>query len=72
MKARISHELPAARTPQQNGIAEKKKTLKKKERTMIADAKLPKRCLTEAINTTCYMQNKCMVNKQHNKAPYEL
>nr|GFB39424.1 retrovirus-related Pol polyprotein from transposon TNT 1-94 [Tanacetum cinerariifolium] len=25
-----------------------------------------------AVNTTCYVQNRVLVNKAHNKAPYEL
>nr|GEV05426.1 hypothetical protein [Tanacetum cinerariifolium] len=29
-------------------------------------------CQKEAVNTTCYMQNKVLVVKPHNKTPYEL
>nr|GEX26394.1 retrotransposon protein, putative, Ty3-gypsy subclass [Tanacetum cinerariifolium] len=43
-----------------------------KSRTMLADAKLPVTFWAEAINTACYVQNRVLVNKSHNKTPYEL
>nr|GEY11092.1 hypothetical protein [Tanacetum cinerariifolium] len=39
---------------------------------MLADAKLPVTFLAEAVNTACYVQNRVLVNKSHNKTPYEL
>ena len=69
----IAHELSAARTPQQNGVAERRnRTLKEAARTMLAEARLPKRFWSEAINTTCYTQNRCMINRQLTKTPYEI
>nr|GEW43552.1 retrovirus-related Pol polyprotein from transposon TNT 1-94 [Tanacetum cinerariifolium] len=41
-------------------------------RTMLADAKLPVTFWAEAVNTAFYVQNKVLVNKSHNKTPYEL
>nr|GEW09603.1 hypothetical protein [Tanacetum cinerariifolium] len=41
-------------------------------RTMLADAKLPVTFWAEVVNTDCYVQNKVLVNKAHNKTPYEL
>nr|GEZ78843.1 retrovirus-related Pol polyprotein from transposon TNT 1-94 [Tanacetum cinerariifolium] len=41
-------------------------------RTMLADAKLPVTFWAEAVNTACYVQNRVLVNKTHNKTPYEL
>nr|GEV15622.1 ribonuclease H-like domain-containing protein [Tanacetum cinerariifolium] len=41
-------------------------------RTMLADAKLPVTFWAEAVNTVCYVQNRVLVNKSHNKTPYEL
>nr|GEX11279.1 hypothetical protein [Tanacetum cinerariifolium] len=41
-------------------------------RTMLADAKLPVTFWAEAVNTACYVQNRVLVNKSHNKTPYEL
>nr|GEV76067.1 hypothetical protein [Tanacetum cinerariifolium] len=62
-----------ARTPQQNGIAERRnRTLIEAARTMLADAKLPVTFWAEAVNTACYVQNRVLVNKSHNKTPYEL
>nr|GEU62824.1 ribonuclease H-like domain-containing protein [Tanacetum cinerariifolium] len=39
---------------------------------MLADAKLPVTFWVEAVNTSCYVQNKVLVIKPHNKTPYEL
>ncbi|GJU02966.1 ribonuclease H-like domain-containing protein [Tanacetum coccineum] len=48
-----------ARTPQQNGVAERKnRTLIEAARTMLADSKLPTTFWAEAVNTTCYVQNR--------------
>nr|GFC51780.1 retrovirus-related Pol polyprotein from transposon TNT 1-94 [Tanacetum cinerariifolium] len=69
----IKREFSNARTLQQNGVAEKRnKTLIEAARTMLADAKLPVTFWTEAVNTACYVQNRVLVNKSHNKTPYEL
>nr|GEV80966.1 hypothetical protein [Tanacetum cinerariifolium] len=50
----------------------KGKQHKASSRTMLADAKLPVTFWAEAVNTDCYVQNKVLVNKSHNKTPYEL
>ncbi|GJR77209.1 retrovirus-related pol polyprotein from transposon TNT 1-94 [Tanacetum coccineum] len=61
------------RTPQQNGVAERKnRTLIKAARTMLADSKLPTTFWAEAVNTACYVQNRVLVTKPHYKTPYEL
>nr|GEW69205.1 hypothetical protein [Tanacetum cinerariifolium] len=61
------------RTPQQNGVSERRnRTLIEPARTMLADAKLPVTFWAEAVNTGCYVQNRVLVNKSHNKTPYEL
>ncbi|GJW70519.1 ribonuclease H-like domain-containing protein [Tanacetum coccineum] len=47
------------RPPQQNGVAERKnRTLIEAARTMLADYKLPTTFWAEAVNTTCYVQNR--------------
>nr|GFC23844.1 putative ribonuclease H-like domain-containing protein [Tanacetum cinerariifolium] len=70
---RIKREFSNARTPQQNGIAERRnRSLIEAARTMLADAKLPVTFWGEAVNTACYVQNRVLVNKSHNKTPYEL
>ncbi|GKD95278.1 ribonuclease H-like domain-containing protein [Tanacetum coccineum] len=37
-----------------------------------ADSKLPTTFWSEAVNTACYVQNRILVTKPHNKTPYEL
>ncbi|GJS88166.1 putative ribonuclease H-like domain-containing protein [Tanacetum coccineum] len=69
----IKREFSNARTPQQNGVAERKnKTLIKEARTMLADSLLPIPFWAEAVNTACYVQNRVLVTKPHSKTPYEL
>nr|GEV59716.1 putative ribonuclease H-like domain-containing protein [Tanacetum cinerariifolium] len=69
----IKREFSVARTPQQNGVAEKKnKTLIKATRTMLVDSKLPTTFWAEAVNTICYVLNTSLDIKPHNKTPYEL
>nr|GFA15980.1 hypothetical protein [Tanacetum cinerariifolium] len=48
------------------------RTLIEAARIMLADAKLPVTFWAEAVNTACYVQNRVLVNKSHNKTPYEL
>ncbi|GKF52830.1 ribonuclease H-like domain-containing protein, partial [Tanacetum coccineum] len=62
-----------ARTPQQNGVVERRnRILIEAARTMLADSKLPTTFWAEAVNTACYVQNRVLVVKPHNKTPYEL
>ncbi|GJZ70439.1 putative ribonuclease H-like domain-containing protein, partial [Tanacetum coccineum] len=61
------------RTPQQNGVVERKnRTLIEATRTMLAGSKLPTTFWAKAVNTACYVQNRVLVTKHHNKTPYEL
>ncbi|GKD40773.1 ribonuclease H-like domain-containing protein, partial [Tanacetum coccineum] len=70
---RIMREYSNARTPQQNGVAEKKnKTLIETAITMLADSFLPNTFWAEAVSTACYVLNKILVTKPKNKTPYEL
>ncbi|GKE05954.1 ribonuclease H-like domain-containing protein [Tanacetum coccineum] len=39
---------------------------------MLADSKLPTTFWAEAVNTACYVQNRVLVIKPHNKTSYEL
>nr|GEW55055.1 putative ribonuclease H-like domain-containing protein [Tanacetum cinerariifolium] len=69
----IKREFSVARTPQQNGVAERKnRTLIEGARTMLADLLLPILFWVEAVNTACYVQKRVLVTKPHNKTPYEL
>ncbi|GJU88589.1 putative ribonuclease H-like domain-containing protein [Tanacetum coccineum] len=69
----IKREFSVVRTPQQNGVAERKnRTLIEAARTMLADSLLPTTFWAEAVSTACYVQNRVLVTKPHNKTPYEL
>ena len=69
----IRHQLSAARTPQQNDLAERRnRTLKEAARTMLAESSLNERYWAEAVNTACYTQNRVMIHKKLDKTPFEL
>ncbi|GKA40944.1 putative ribonuclease H-like domain-containing protein, partial [Tanacetum coccineum] len=55
----IKQEFSNARTPQQNGVAERmNRTLIEAARTMLADSHLPTTFWAEAVNTACYTFNR--------------
>ncbi|KAI3772107.1 hypothetical protein L6452_03282 [Arctium lappa] len=69
----IERQYSAPRTPQQNGVAERRnRTLIEVARSLLADSKLPITFWAEAVNTACYVQNRVLVVKPKNKTPYEL
>nr|GEX92911.1 retrovirus-related Pol polyprotein from transposon TNT 1-94 [Tanacetum cinerariifolium] len=69
----IKREYSNSRTPQQNGVAERKnRTLIEAARTMLADLFLPTTFWAEAVNNACYVLNRVLVIKPQNKTPYEL
>ncbi|GJU71417.1 putative ribonuclease H-like domain-containing protein [Tanacetum coccineum] len=69
----IKREYSVARTLQQNGVIERRnRTLIEAARTMLTDFKLPTTFWAEAVNTACYVQNRVIIVKPHNKTPYEL
>ncbi|GKA76764.1 putative ribonuclease H-like domain-containing protein [Tanacetum coccineum] len=54
-----------------NGVAERRnRTLIEAARTMLVDS--PTTFWVEAVNTACYVLNRVLVIKPHNKTPYEL
>ncbi|GJT14376.1 retrovirus-related pol polyprotein from transposon TNT 1-94 [Tanacetum coccineum] len=72
-KAGISHETSVARSPQQNGVVERRnRTLIEAARTMLIYAKAPLFLWAEAVATACYTQNRSMIRRRHGKTPYEL
>ncbi|GJV44402.1 putative ribonuclease H-like domain-containing protein [Tanacetum coccineum] len=72
-KKGIKREFSVAKTPQQNGVIERKnRTLIEATRTMLADSLLPILFWAEAVNTACYVLNRVLVTKPQNKTPYEL
>ncbi|KAL4384369.1 hypothetical protein GQ457_15G012400 [Hibiscus cannabinus] len=69
----ISHNFSAPRTPQQNGVVERKnRTLEEMARTMLCENNLPKYFWAEATNTSCYIINRLMIRPILNKTPYEI
>ncbi|GJU71406.1 putative ribonuclease H-like domain-containing protein [Tanacetum coccineum] len=72
-KLGIEREFNVARTPQQNSVAERKnRTLIEAVKTMLVDSNLPTTFWAEAVNTACYVINKVLVIKPHNKTLYKL
>nr|GEW96575.1 putative ribonuclease H-like domain-containing protein [Tanacetum cinerariifolium] len=70
---KIKREYSNARTPQQNRVVERNnRTLIKAARTMLADSLLPTTFWAKAVNNACYVVNRDLVTKTHNKSPYEL
>nr|GEW28019.1 putative ribonuclease H-like domain-containing protein [Tanacetum cinerariifolium] len=62
-----------ARTPQQNRVAERKnRTLIEAARSMLVDSLLLTIFWTEVVATACYVLNRVLVTKPHEKTPYEL
>nr|GEW07321.1 retrovirus-related Pol polyprotein from transposon TNT 1-94 [Tanacetum cinerariifolium] len=69
----ILRQFSVARTPQQNGVAERRNmTLIEAARTMLADFKFPTTFWAEAVSIACYVQNKVLVVKPHTKTLYKL
>nr|GEX61575.1 putative reverse transcriptase domain-containing protein [Tanacetum cinerariifolium] len=54
------------------GLERKNRTLIEAARIMLADSKLPTTFWVKEVNTACYVQNRVLVVKPHNKTPYEL
>jgi len=69
----IIHEFSSPRTPQQNGVVERKnRSLQEMTRTMIHENNLAKYFWTEAVNTSCYVQNIIYIRPILDKTTYEL
>ncbi|KAJ9538937.1 hypothetical protein OSB04_031670 [Centaurea solstitialis] len=69
----ITHNFSAPRTPQQNGVVERKnRTIVKAARTMLNASGLSLTFWAEAVSTVCYTQNISLVVKRFEKTPYHL
>nr|GFB95615.1 putative ribonuclease H-like domain-containing protein [Tanacetum cinerariifolium] len=69
----IQHQTSVARTPEQNGIVERRnRTLVEAARTMLSAAKVPLFFWAEAIATACFTQNRSLVIPRHEKIPYHI
>nr|GFB00419.1 hypothetical protein [Tanacetum cinerariifolium] len=59
LSLKVKGEYSVPRTPQQNGIVERKnRTLIEAAKTMLVDSLLPIPFWPEAVNTACYVQNR--------------
>jgi hypothetical protein len=69
----IKRKFSVARTPQQNGVVERKnRIVQEMARTMIMDSKLTDIFWTQAVHTTVHIQNRVMLRNNTDKTPYEL
>ncbi|KAJ9542217.1 hypothetical protein OSB04_028723 [Centaurea solstitialis] len=69
----ISHNFSTVRTPQQNGVVERKnRTLVEAARSMIAHSGVPPSLWAEAVSTACYTQNRTLIVKRTGKTAYEM
>ncbi|GKE95534.1 retrovirus-related pol polyprotein from transposon TNT 1-94, partial [Tanacetum coccineum] len=72
-KVGISHETYVARSPQKNGVVERRnRTLIEAARTMLIYAKASLFLWAKAVATACYTQNRSIIRLRHGKTPYEL
>nr|GEV03201.1 hypothetical protein [Tanacetum cinerariifolium] len=69
----ISHQASYVRTPQQNGVVERKNCmLVEAARTMLIFSRAPLFLWAEVIATACYTQNRSIIHHRFDKTPYEL
>nr|GEY71392.1 hypothetical protein [Tanacetum cinerariifolium] len=69
----IKHQTLTARTPEQNGVVERRnRTLVEVARTMLSASQLPLFFWAEAIATACYTQNRSIIIPTHRKTPYHI
>nr|GEW36069.1 hypothetical protein [Tanacetum cinerariifolium] len=69
----IEHQTSTARTPEQNGVVERRnRTLFGDARTMLSASKLPLFFWAEAIAIVCYTQNRSIIIMTHDKTAYHI
>nr|GEW98195.1 retrovirus-related Pol polyprotein from transposon TNT 1-94 [Tanacetum cinerariifolium] len=69
----ILHQTSVARTPEQNGVVERRnRTFVEAARTMLSAANIPLFFWAEPIATTCFTQNCSLVIPRHEKTPYHI
>nr|GEV29059.1 retrovirus-related Pol polyprotein from transposon TNT 1-94 [Tanacetum cinerariifolium] len=69
----IKHQTSTARTPEQNGVVERRnRTLVEAARTMLSASRLPLFFWAKAITTACYTQNRSIIIPTHGKTPYHI
>ncbi|GKA74286.1 retrovirus-related pol polyprotein from transposon TNT 1-94 [Tanacetum coccineum] len=69
----IEHQTSTPRTPEHNGIVERRnRTLVKAARTMLSAFKFPLFFCAEAIATACYTYNRSIIIPTHEKTTYHI
>nr|GEZ34067.1 hypothetical protein [Tanacetum cinerariifolium] len=69
----IQHQTLVARTPEQNGVVERRnRTLVEAARTMLSADKVPLFFWAKAIATACFTQNRSLLIPRHEKTPYHI
>nr|GEW16854.1 retrovirus-related Pol polyprotein from transposon TNT 1-94 [Tanacetum cinerariifolium] len=69
----ISHQMSSVRTPQQNGVVERRnRTLVEAAKTMLIFSRASLLLWAEAIATACFTQNCSIIHRRFNKTPYQL
>nr|GEW76112.1 retrovirus-related Pol polyprotein from transposon TNT 1-94 [Tanacetum cinerariifolium] len=69
----ISHQMSYVRTPQQNGVVERRNwTLVEAARTTLIFSRASLFLWAEAIATACFTQNRSIIHRRFSKPPYEL
>ncbi|GJR33808.1 retrovirus-related pol polyprotein from transposon TNT 1-94 [Tanacetum coccineum] len=69
----ITHNFSAPRTPQSNGVVERKnRTLQEMSRTMLNKQSLPQKFWCNAVDTSTYILNRILIKAILGKTPYEL
>ncbi|GJW45064.1 retrovirus-related pol polyprotein from transposon TNT 1-94, partial [Tanacetum coccineum] len=69
----IEHQTSTPRTPEQNGVVERRnRTLVEAARMMLSASKLPLFFWAEAIATACYTQNRSIIIPTHEKMAYHI
>ncbi|KAH9651322.1 Integrase catalytic domain-containing protein [Citrus sinensis] len=69
----IEHQFSSPRTPQQNGVVERKnRSIQEIAMTMLNENALPKYFWDKAVNTACYVLNRVLIRPNLNKTLYEL
>ena len=69
----IQHKFSAPKTPQQNGVVERKnRVVQEMARVMLHAKKIPLRFWAEAIHTSVYIINRVYLHLGTKQTPYEL
>ena len=68
----IQHQFSVPRTPQQNGVSERmNRTIQEAARSMLNNAKLPKKFWAEAVHTAVILRNRSPTVSVNGVTPYE-